>query len=133
LIHITHKKVEDKHLLVYCVPYWLRDFFFDPHRSRSFYSTSWVINKCQQAMKGLIGKSNKKIYSSFPFFMPTEYGEISYASRLLEHVRNGADSNDLLLFLRYLSKIDWLDIYKCRTKRQLTNEIAHWVCITLVG
>jgi hypothetical protein len=131
VMHITHKMVDDKHLLAYCVPSWLRDFFFDPDRSRSFYSTSWVIDKCQQAMKGLIDKSNRQNYSPFPFFMQTEYGETSNASRLLEHVRNGADSNDLLLFLRCLSKIDWLDMYK--RERWLTHEIAHWVCTSLVG
>ena len=80
-------------------------------------------------MEGLVGESDRKNHlPSNTFFVQTKYGGISNASRLLEYVRNGADSNDLLLFLRYLSKIDWLNIYNKWAQRRWTNEIAHWVC-----
>jgi hypothetical protein len=34
LILIQHKKVKDKLVLAYCTPRWLREFVFDPNRSK---------------------------------------------------------------------------------------------------
>ena len=129
LIHITHKMVNNKHLLAFRVPSHLCNFFFDPDRCRSIYSPSWVLDKCQQAIKRFIGESGRIHDPSTPLF----FTQTKFSSSLLEHVRNETDSNDLLLFLGYLSRIDWLNIYKYWAKRQLTHAIAHWVCTTLVG
>ena len=132
LIHVRHKQIQDKHVLGYYVPRWLCDFFFDPNRSQRFYSTSWVIDECQQAIEGFIAPNNVSHFPRFFFMLP--HGEISNATRLLEHVRKGSNKNDLLLFLGYLSKFHWLDIYtSSRDHRDLTYEIIHWVCITLVS
>jgi hypothetical protein len=136
-------KVEDKYVLRYYVSKWLRDFFFDPNRSRYLYSTSLVIEKCQKAIKNLILDSNPDLHTGnnndlICFFMPTPApsGEIPIANaiRLLESARNGSDRNELLLFLEHLSGIHWFDIYHSGWgQRQLTNGIVHWVCTTLVG
>jgi len=132
LIHIQHKKIKEQHVLGYYVPHWLCDFFFDPHRSQSLYSTSWVIDECQRAIEGFIGP-NSVSYSPLHFFMQP-YGEISDATHLVEHVKEGYDGNDLLHFLGYLSTIHWLDIYtRGWHQRSLTHGIIHWMCITLVS
>jgi len=139
-----HRKVEDKYVLGYYVPIWLRDFFFDPDRSRYLYSTSLVIDKCQKAIKRLILDPNANFHKDdnlVYFFMPTPtpsgeipISNIANATRLLESARNGPDRNELLRFLDYLSKIHWFDIYnRGRDQRHLTNRIVHWVCTTLVG
>ena len=124
-----------KHVLAYYIQHELHDFLFDPIRSRCFYPASSIIDKCQWAMKELV--SNPQSPSSFlsDFFQgrQTAVG-ISDASRLLEHVRTGSDDNDLLLFLRYLSEIHWLDFYtRGWYERRVANGIAHWVCTTLVS
>jgi len=132
LIHTQHKKIKDRHVLGYYVPHWLCDFFFDPYRSQSLYSTSWVIDQCQQAIEGFI-RPNSVSYSPLHFFMQPD-GEISDATRLVEHVREGYNSNALLHFLEYLSKIHWLDIYsRGWHQRGLTHGIIHWMCITFVS
>ena len=136
LIHVGNGRLEDqgKLVLAYYVPRWLRGFFFDPNRSRSLYSTSWVIDKCQRAIEGLIGLDSFFHSLSSFFRSRLKYGEVCGASHLLEHVRNGSDRNELLLFLEYLSKIHWLDIYnRGQGQRRVTNRIVHWVCTTLVG
>jgi hypothetical protein len=123
-----------KYVLAYYVPDELRDFIFDPIRSRCFYPTSWIIDKCQWAMKEL--QSNPQFHSSFllDFFQPCAVVGVSDANRLLEHVRNGSDNNDLLLFLKYLSEIHWLDFYtRGWYGRQVANGIVRWVCTALVG
>ena len=62
------------------------------------------------------------------------HGEISDATCLLEHVRKGSNSNDLLLFLGYLSEIHWLDICtRGWDHKDLTHGIIQWMCITLVS
>ena len=144
LIHI-HTRVEAKYVLQYSVPNWLRDFFFDPNRSRSLYSTSLVIDNCQKAIKSCILDPNPgfdKIRSLVYFFMPTlrrPSGEIpidniANATRLLESARSGTDRHELLLFLNYLSEIHWFDIYnRDWSGRHFTNGIMHWVCTTLVS
>jgi len=134
LIHTQHIKVKDKHLLGYSVSHWFCDFTFDPSRSRSLYSTHLVTSECQRAIEAFIA-TNSGFYPK-EFFV--RYDEISEewssqadASRLLEH---GSDSNDLLLFLQYLSEIHWLDIYiQGSDGRYLTNGIIQWVCTTLVS
>jgi hypothetical protein len=139
-----HEQVEDKYVLGYYVPLWMRDFFFDPNRSRHLYSTSLVIDKCQMAIKSLIldpnpdfHKNDDLVYFFTP--MPTPSGEslignIANATRLLESARNGSDRHELLPFLEYLSEIHWFDIYnRCQGQRHFINGIVHWVCTTLVG
>jgi hypothetical protein len=140
LIHIQHIKVTDKYVLAYCTPRWLRAFFFDPNRSRSFYSTSRIIEKCQAAVKSVLDPNHDiHCMALIPFFTPTIYGDIaigkiSNATRLLESVRNGSNSNELLDFLGYLSEICWLDVnFGDVIQKALAIEIAQWVCITLVG
>jgi hypothetical protein len=150
LIHTRPKKVEGKHVSAYYVPRWLRGFFCDPNRSRCFYSTSWIITKCFHTIEEYLGP-DRVYHSLVPFFVPTKYREISFASGdivvpdiavhgisdatcFLEHVRNGSDRNHLLRFLGKLSEIHWLDIYsESWAHRRLANEIVHWVCTTLVG
>jgi len=131
VIHIQRTEVaKDKHVLGCTVPRWLRDFLFDPHRSRRLYSTSLVIGECQQTIEAFIA-TNSGFYP-VDFFVQDD--GISAASRLLEHIKNGSDSKDLLLFLGYLSEIDWLDIYtRGRAQSHLTHGIMHWVCTTLVS
>jgi hypothetical protein len=137
LIHIGHGKFEDdgKFVLAYYVPRWLRRFFFDPNRSRSLYSISWVIEKCCQAIVGLFFEPRTSCYPLASFFeSKLKFGEIPGASHLLEHVKNGSDRNELLRFLEYLSKNDWLDIYnKGHGQRDVTTRIMRWVCTSLVG
>jgi hypothetical protein len=137
----THIKVEDKCVLGYHVPNFLRTFFFDPNRSRYLYSTSLVIDKCQKAITSLIFDPNPDFhnYRALVYFFtltPTPSGEIpigniANATRLLESARNGSDRHELLLFLKYLSEIHWFDIYnKGWRQRHLTNRIVHWVTYT---
>ena len=149
LIHTQPEKVEDRHVLAYYVPRWLRDFFFDPTRSRCFYSTSWIITKCFERIIEECLQPDCSRNGLSPFFMPTGYDEvsfgdivvrdiaadgISYASRFLEHVRYGSDRDHLLRFLGNLSEIHWFDIYtKHLSIRYLANGIVHWVCTTLVS
>jgi len=141
LIHTRPKDVEDKCVLGYYVPHWLRGFFFDPNRSRCSYSTSWIIVKCFKNAIEQYLRPDSDFYPLLPFFAPARYDEISFgdivvrdiavdgisdASRFLEHVRNGPDRNDLLRFLGHLSKIHWLDIYtRGWARRYLTNDIVH--------
>jgi hypothetical protein len=152
LIYARPQMVEGgKHVSAYYVPRWLRGFFFDPNRSRYFYSTSWIISKCFHAIEEYL-QSNSDFDESdtrLPFFVPTKYREMSFgdivvlniavngisdASRFLEHVRNGSDRNHLLRFLGNLSEIHWLDIYTSDdARKELANEIVHWLCTTLVG
>lgn len=132
LIHIQHKHIKDKHVLGYYVPHWLCDFFFDPHRSQSLYSASWVINECQHAIEGFIAP-NSVSHSPLHFFMQP-HGKISDATHLLEYVKEGYNNSDLLHFLEYLSEIHWLDIYtRGWHQRGLTHGIIHWLCTTLVS
>ena len=140
-----HGKPKDKHLLKYYVPTWMRDFFFDPTRSRHLYSTSLVIDECQKAIKHITRDPNAGAHSYVdnglvPFFKPTPtlFGEIcniAKATHFLESARNGSDRHELLLFLEYLSEIHWFDIYwhGDQGRRDLTDRIVHWVCTTLVG
>lgn len=134
LVHIANGMViHGKVVEAYYVPRWLRGFFFDPNRCQSLYSTSWVINKCQRAIEGLI-QQDSGFYLFSSFFVSKKHGEIPGASHLLEHARNGSDRNELMLFLEYLSKVHWLDIYNAgQDQRRVTNGIIHWVFTTLVG
>jgi len=130
--------MKDKYVLAYHVPFWIRDFFLNPNRSRYLYSTSLVIDECQKAIKSLILDPNSAFRTSHSFVAffapkPTRFGEnpIADATRLLE---NGSDRYELLLFLEYLSEIHWFDIYnRSRSRRHFTNKIVHWVCTTVVG
>ena len=132
LIHIdiVHLIVKNKHVLQYFIPRWLHHFFFDPHRCQNLYSTSLVISKCQWAIRASIMPNSGPDPTWF-FIARDQY---SNASHLLEYVKNGPDSGDLLLFLRYLSEIQWFDIYtQGGPQRRLTHGIIYWVCTTLVS
>ena len=135
LIHTQHTNDDDRPLLEHSIPRWLYDFTFDPNRSRSLYSTSLVTSKCQQAIEAFFAGKNDFCRLHDHFFSQYSYDEVSDASHLLEHSKTyGSDSGDLLLFLRYLSKIHWLDIYtRGVMESELTNEITRWVCKTLVS
>jgi hypothetical protein len=125
-----------KYVSTYFVPQGLRDFLFDPIRSRCFCPTSWIIDRCQLAMKKIDSNVPSHFHSNLltNFLWPQAAIGISNASRLLEHVRNGSDKNDLLPFLTYLSELCWFDIYtRSNFGRQVANRIVHWVYTTLVG
>jgi hypothetical protein len=136
-------KVKGKYVLGYSVPIWMRDFFFDPNRSRHLYSTSLVIDECQQAIETHILDPNfdpDKNHGLVDFFTQAltlssdiSISNIANATHLLESATNGSDQQELLLFLEYLSEIRWFDIYhKGWGQRLLANRIARWVCTTLV-
>ena len=117
-------------------------FFLDPTRSRYLYSTSLVIDECQKTIEHHIpGPAPYPYYGLVHFFTLTPklsgeipIGNIANATYLLESARNGSDRRRLLLFLEYLSEINWFDIYhRGWEQRHLTNRIAYWVCTTLVG
>ena len=130
LIYISIANIKDKHVLQYFIPWGMRVFLFDPSRCRNLYSSALVVSKCQQTIKASIMLSSSSDPSWF-FFARDQYSD---ASRLLEHVKNGPDSGDLLLFLRYLSKIHWRNIYIAGgPQRRLTHGIIYWVCTTLVS
>ena len=134
-------RVNNKYILGYNNPIWMHNFFLDPNRSQYLYSTSLVIVKCQKAIKSIILDPDPEPFEPsglLNFFLPTltpfHKIPIANATHLLESARNGSDRNELLLFLDYLSKIHWFNIYNGGPgKRHLTNRIAHWVCTTLVG
>jgi len=136
------REVEDKYVLGYYVPCWMRDFFLNPNHSQHLYSTSVVIDECQKAIESLILDPNPDPGINdnlIDFFtpMPTpSHSEIPIAdaTHLLKSVRNASDRHKLLLFLKYLSEIHWFNIYnKGWSQRHLTDIIVHWVCATLVG
>ena len=132
LIHTQHTNVDNKYFLGFYISHWLCDFIFDPSRSQSLYSTSLVTSKCRQAIEVFIAQ-NSSFYPE-EFFVRRDGREISDASRLLEHAKNGSDSDDLLLFLQYLSKIYWRYFYtRGFQERLLTHRIIQWVCMTLVS
>jgi len=141
---MQHRRANGKYVLNYYVPVWMRDFSLNPNRSRYLYSTSLVIDTCRKAIKSLILDPTPHSHSRGPvaFFIPMRLtlsnvvpiGNIAPATHLLESAGNGSDRNELLLFLEYLSKIPWLDLYNGNEEqRHFTNGIVHWVCTTLVG
>jgi len=140
---IQNRRANGKYVLNYYVPVWMGDFFLDPNRSRYLYSTSLVIDACQKAIKSLIlDPIHFHARGPVDFFTPMQSNRprlvpidnIAPATHLLESAGNGSDRNELLLFLEYLSKIPWLDVYNGNQKqRRFTNRIVHWVCTTLVG
>jgi len=133
LIHIQYLNVNNKYLLMYSISHWLWDFTFDPNRSQSLYSTFLVIRVCHQVIEAFIAKNGDFCRADRFFMQYDELGD-SNASRLLEHAKNGSDSNDLLLFLQYLSKIHWLNIYtRGWQERCLAHAILQWVCKTLIS
>jgi len=140
---MQHRRANGKYVLNYYVPVWVRGFFLHPNRSRYLYSTSLVIDACQKAIKSLIlDPIHSHTSGPIDFFTPMQsmrptlvpIDNIAPATHLLESAGNGSDRNELLLFLEYLSKIPWLDLYNGNEEqRQFTNGIVHWVCTTLVG
>ena len=136
LIHTQYEEVKGKCVLVYSVPYWLREFLFHPNRSQCFYLTSWIIEECQGAMKNYILDPTYYLDLIF-FFTPVSMqlcSGLTHANYLLESVGSGSDTSLLLGFLGFLSEIDWLDIYdRPWDKNSLANSIMCWVCTTLVS
>ena len=137
---IQRRSANDRYVLQYWLPEWMQDFFLDPNRSRYLYSTSLVIDTCQKAIENLIldPTSNSDSMNLVDFFAPlwcgVPIGNIANATHLLERAGNGSNRNELLLFLEYLSKIHWLDVYNGNEQQgRFTNGIVHWVCTTLVG
>ena len=116
-----------KLVLTYYLHHWLHGFF-DLNHSQSLYLSSLVITKCQWAIERFIEPKGFYMLSSF-FQSKLNFGhggEIPTASHLLEHVKNVSDRNELLLFLKYLSKVHWLDIYnRGQDQRCVTNGILH--------
>jgi len=123
--------VKDKYVLGYSVARWLCDFTFDPKRSRNLYSASLVTSECRRAIEVSIANNSSFVPEKF---IVQSRDEISDASHLLEHAKNGSGSDDFLLFLQYLSEIQWLNIYtRGWEERYLTHVIIQWVCTTLVS
>jgi hypothetical protein len=137
--------------ITYSAPLQLRNFFFDPSRSQDLYSAPWIIQKCWEAV---IIKSHWDLellnrtgalqhvssfhihYGLYHFFTPQKYCQISRASLMLstESIRNGSNSDSLLGFLKYLSRIPWLDIcFSSNLNALWTCAIANWVCKSLVS
>lgn len=113
LIHIHYKHDNPsghvfKLVRVYSTSSWLQFFFLDANRCRTFYSASWIIDKCQQAINitEIVASHDKG--SIMKFFTPSDLNPIAHATHLLESVRNGSDRNEFLGFLGYLSEICWL-------------------------
>ena len=107
-IHI-HKTVEDKCVLGYYVPFWIRDFFLNPYRCQHLYSTSLVIGECQKAIKSLILDPNSGFRTNHSleyFFTPmrTRSGEIPVvnATHLLEM---GLSLTDMSCYLKFIGSI----------------------------
>jgi hypothetical protein len=136
-----------KLILTYYASHQLRNFFFDPQRSRHLYSVPWIIGKCWDALECALemqinNESHGPLFSlntAFgleKFFLPKQGCQISSASLMLaaETIKNGSDSNRLLGFLKFLSRIRWLDIsFHGESGETCTQAIAQWVCIALVS
>ena len=141
----THKQ---KYALTYHAAYQLHKFFFDPGRSQHLYSASWIIGKCWENLEYALGMrlksdcqcSNCGSLELAPnlnrFFTPEQGCQLSSTSLMLsaETIKNGSESNRLLHFLKFLSKIFWLDIcFDNNSSEICTQAIAQWVCVALVS
>jgi len=126
-----------KLVLAYTAPHQLRNFFFDPGRSRHLYSAPWVIGICWEAVECATTEISLQLaYGLCHFFMPMKDRQFSRASLMLsaESIRNGSDSDILLGFLKFLSRIPWLDIcFSHHWNKIWTSAIANWVCKALVS
>jgi hypothetical protein len=139
LFHMQRSDEEDE-VLAYSAPFQLRNFFWDPGRSRHLYSMPWIIDKCWEAIERALEMRHFGWYTAalFYFFSPKQDCQISGASRLLfaESIRNGLDDVNLLRFLGFLCRIPWVDTWFSGDQsgsEACTLAIAHWVCEALVS
>jgi len=121
-------------------PFQLRNFFFDPGRSRHLYSIPWIINKCWEAVKCSLRvpptcHAFEPAFGLRNFFIPNQDCQISGASLMLsaESIRNGPDDDNLLRFLGSLYRIPWDTCFSSYESYVCTLAIAQWVCKTLVS
>jgi hypothetical protein len=130
------------------LPLQLRNFFFHPGRSRHLYSVPCIIEQLWKGVRVVLEKQLKgDIWSSHiwrlisglhNFFTPKEDCQISSASLMLSaaSIGNRSDSDSLLGFLAFLSRIPWLDIWftagRSADSEFCATAIAQWVCIALV-
>ena len=133
-----------KHVLTYYAAYHLCKFFF-AGQSQHLYSASWIIGNCWETLecalrmrlkRDYLAKSMKLTSNLNKFFTPQQGCQLSSASLMLsaDTIKNGSDSNRLLHFLKFLSRIPWLDIlFDCKTGRMPSQAISHWVCEALVS
>jgi len=132
----------EKCVLSYQVPNELRNFFLDPGRSQHLYSAPRIIGKCWYAIKMALDMcpGTDDVWSFTPadclaFFTPKQGSRISSATLMLsESVKNAYDSDTLLRFLKFLSRIPWVDVsFRGYIDEAYTVAIARWVCTTLVS
>ena len=148
-------QVSKKTGFTYSAPCQLHNFIFDPGRSRHLYSAPRIIGKCWEAVEQARASTsqdsqdsqlnrNVEVSELFPsavyglhhFFIAKEGYQISRASHMLsaESIRNGFDSDSLLAFLKFLSRIPWLDIWCSKHWNAIwICAIANWVCNSLVS
>jgi len=126
--------------LAVSAPFQLRNFFFDPGRSRHLYSIPWIIDKCWEAVKCSLRvpptyHSSESAFGLRNFFIPNQDCQISGASLMLsaESIRNGPDDDNLLRFLGSLYRIPWDTCFSSYESYVCTLAIARWVCKTLVS
>ncbi|KIM44310.1 hypothetical protein M413DRAFT_378997 [Hebeloma cylindrosporum] len=111
-----------KLVLAYSSPCELRNFFFDPGRSRHLYPVSWIIGKCWEAIEYMsqtrpLANTHSNppevgslVYGLSHFFKGSERnGHFSGASHMLSAVRTEAEDEYLLRFLVFLCRIPWLN------------------------
>ena len=148
MFHTQYKENGKTLVRAYSSPLQLRSFFFDPGRSRRLYSLPCIIGKLWEGVEVVLGEQLKDGIRSYKFisglrnfFTPKEDCQFSSASLMLSaaSIGNRSDSDSLLGFLAFLSRIPWLDIWFTKPNgRPADSEfcataIAQWVCIALVG
>ena len=146
LFHTWYIQIGTKLVLTYSAPLQLCNFFFDPGRSQHLYSVPWIIGKCWEAIECVIKLQLNRRDSVLSlqiasglclFFEPQKDCRFSRASLMLgaESIRNGSDTDSLLGFLKFLSRIPWPDICFSSHSNGLrwTHAILKWVCKSLVS
>ena len=140
LFYIKTKRDGAKCILTYHAPNELRNFFFDPGRSRHLYSAPWIIEKCWDNLQCALGMQLKfnhycfDIFDISEFFVPSQGRQIPSATLMIsQSIKNGSDMDALLWFLKFLSRIRWLDCFGSPIDRTFTKAIAQWVCTALVS
>ena len=146
LFHIWSIQIGTKLVLTYSAPLQLCEFFFDPGRSQHLYSASWILGKCWEAVECVIESQLNRTDSVLSFriasglclfFEPQKDCQFSRASLMLgaESIRNGSDTDSLLGFLKFLTRIPWPDICFSSHSNGLrwTHAILKWVCKSLVS
>lgn len=134
---------DDQHSrLCYSAPVQLCNFFFDPGRCRHLYSMPWIIRKCWEAVKYYCDKQRQFPWIRSPFalrkfFTGSQGGQIPGASLMFSaSIGNRPNENYLLDFLRFLSRIPWLDTnisFEEHNQDFFPLAIAQGVCRALVS